>query len=791
MGERGGLGKKSFQFVLIASIIIILSLSIVSASFFGNLLKSLGIGRAPTATGYAGSTTSNCFDSDGKNNFDVSGYIDVSGLQRQYDFCLDSSNAVDWFCCDPDVDPECSAGGGDPPAALILPLTGKAIDNQVGKSTTKNCATTPNPFCLSGVCVACVSGSPCGPEQGNTGECNMGQSVCSNGTYSSCSGAVYPVGEICDNKDNDCDGLIDEDGVCGGGGCPDIDADRYTTEANPTTCNNDCNGLTCLGGSDCNDNSSLINPGRQEICGDGIDNDCNPATSDTCPVSCTPATCSSLGKQCGTWANGTTNACAGSLNCGSCQSGYSCNATGQCINNCGNGVCDIGETSSSCSADCQPTTCTYSCGTKNCGTVADSCGAQRSCGTCNSGYSCDTNQVCQSTCVDADGDSYMKYDAALCPTGKDCNDNSIGINPGATELCDAIDQDCDGNPTNDVTIQICGPTGVSFANTSICKQGTKSCSSAGSFGQCLGAVEPEEEICDDDIDNDCDGSIDEGCGCAEGETKSCDSGEICKEGEQACVDGEWGVCEIKGDVAGCNVNTACTSGVLEICGSNVGECQVGSRVCSLGGEWGACDNKEPEEELCDGLDNDCDGNVDEDCGSSRRAEELGSWDIITGEDETSGEEEQTPVAGKEKSFWEILWEILSKIINVARILLGQSGAITEGITKFEEPAKCADADGGISYLVKGSGKGFTQDNVEIWFQDFCYENEMNNQMETCAGDDCYLAEKYCDGNKVKTEMKVTCEFGCADGACIPTAGDSEACQPYFDRDLWEWISPCG
>jgi predicted DNA-binding protein YlxM (UPF0122 family) len=45
------------------------------------------------------------------------------------------------------------------------------------------------------------------------------------------------------------------------------------------------------------------------------------------PPPCMPATCQSLGKQCGTWPDG----CGGTLNCGSCPSGYTCNPNGQCI----------------------------------------------------------------------------------------------------------------------------------------------------------------------------------------------------------------------------------------------------------------------------------------------------------------------------------------------------------------------------------------------------------------------------------------------------------------------------
>ncbi len=44
-----------------------------------------------------------------------------------------------------------------------------------------------------------------------------------------------------------------------------------------------------------------------------------------CIVTCTPATCSSLGKNCGTWPNN----CGGTLNCGTCPSGQTCQ-NGQC-----------------------------------------------------------------------------------------------------------------------------------------------------------------------------------------------------------------------------------------------------------------------------------------------------------------------------------------------------------------------------------------------------------------------------------------------------------------------------
>ncbi len=42
---------------------------------------------------------------------------------------------------------------------------------------------------------------------------------------------------------------------------------------------------------------------------------------------CAPATCSSLGKQCGSWINN----CGITLNCGSCSSGQTCSSAGQCL----------------------------------------------------------------------------------------------------------------------------------------------------------------------------------------------------------------------------------------------------------------------------------------------------------------------------------------------------------------------------------------------------------------------------------------------------------------------------
>lgn len=161
--------------------------------------------------------------------------------------------------------------------------------------------------------LSCTDGGPGGGEVCGDGEDNDGDGSTDEGVdedadgYFTCdvpdlvdcddtNAAVHPEqDDSCDGLDNDCNGTMDDldldadtyvDVACGGPDCDDTDADVYPGRAESCDlADNNCDGEVDEGfdadddgfshcGGDCDNADGFINPEAVELC-DGIDNDCN------------------------------------------------------------------------------------------------------------------------------------------------------------------------------------------------------------------------------------------------------------------------------------------------------------------------------------------------------------------------------------------------------------------------------------------------------------------------------------------------------------------------------------
>jgi len=199
----------------------------------------------------------------------------------------------------------------------------------------------------------------------------------------------------------------------------------------------------------------------------------------------------------------------------------------------------------------------------------------------------------------------------------DCNDRDPSIHPGVSDGCDGIDNDCDGQTDEDyaATPTSCGVGACQSAGQLICQNGTI-------VDTCIAEKPLTSDDGCDGIDNDCDGQTDEDFIVS---STSCGVGACQATGQMLCQNGqEVNTCNpgipSASDALCDGIDNDCDGQIDEdflVSGTScgVGACQsTGQSLCQNGTIIDTCTAETPltSDDGCDGIDNDCDGQVDED-----------------------------------------------------------------------------------------------------------------------------------------------------------------------------------
>ena len=394
--------------------------------------------------------------------------------------------------------------------------------------------------------------------------------------------------ELCNNEDDDCDDVVDE-GIdlerdpahCGG--CNQTCSPPH---AFPVCNEGECSFSECdVGWLDINNDPSdgceyrCLQTAEDDVLCDLRDNDCDGNVDEDVDLPNDPANCGSCGRVC-RFPHSTASCMDSMCRVESCEPGF---------------IDNDGRPDNGCEYACTPADMSV----EVCNVRDDDCDGMIDEGDPGGGEECGINigvGICTAGTTQCIGGS-VECVGGLIPT---------------TELCNGMDDDCDGNvdENNPEGGRLCG------TRTGECVQGREECVDGGLI--CVGAVDPVPEICDG-RDQDCNGLIDDGnpgggaiCGSEVGFCGMQRGTEVCMNGGFVCM----GANEPRAEL--CNgIDDNCDGVVDEnnpeggsLCGSDLGQCRPGIQEC-ISGMLECTGQTLGNDETCNGLDDDCDGNTDE------------------------------------------------------------------------------------------------------------------------------------------------------------------------------------
>jgi hypothetical protein len=446
---------------------------------------------------------------------------------------------------------------------------------------------------------------------------------------------VVGAPDDCDGIDNDCDGLVDED------------IDKQTDEQHCGGCNVACEKAGAI--TECQLGACAIVscfPGFVDSNGD-IDGPY--AQSDGCEYMCLPSNggveaCDGLDNDCDGAEDEDTQFQTDESNCGQCgrvcaffHADATCQA-GTCVFDpavdCDPGFSDLnGQQDDGCEYQCSPTNG----GTELCDAVDNDCD-----GAVDEGFGLDADPqncgLCGRQCSFPNATPHCVMGACEFTAPADCAPGFHDINGqqldgceyqcspsnGSVEICDLVDNDCDGVADEAAEVAANDPTiGVACGQSAVgeCQLGATVC--AGGNAVCVGAVGPKLETCNGK-DDDCDGAADDAADLVDTNHLCAPSVGQCSVGLTVCSGGVLGceravgpspeICDgIDNDCDGVKDDAPSDAG--QLCGGGMvnggtSQCVRGTTVCAAGAL--SCQGAVgPTAESCDGVDNDCDGSVDD------------------------------------------------------------------------------------------------------------------------------------------------------------------------------------